>query len=121
MKPAPSDPDDGAPIERLRAATERILLCVPCSPLSSFSTSMRRRALIAALVITFLVGACSDTTSSTPAAQAHSSPLPSGLTLTCNRYQSSGSMGPLEDGRYVHYVCQNGKVTSWWVDDNSGT
>ena len=30
-------------------------------------------------------------------------------------------MGPLEDGRYVHYVCQNGKVTGWWVDDNSGT
>jgi hypothetical protein len=48
---------------------------------------MRRRAAIAALVITFLVGACSDTTSSTPAAQAHSSPLPSGLKLTCtDRY-----------------------------------
>lgn len=81
---------------------------------------MRRRADIAALVITFLLSACSDTTSSTPA-QAHSSPLPSGLTLTCtDRYQSTWSMGPLEDGRYVHYVCQNGKVTSWWVDDNSG-
>ena len=90
------------------------------APITVF-TSMRRRADIAALVITFLVGACSDATSSTPAAQAHSSPLPSGLKLTCtDRYQSSWAMGPLEDGRYVHYVCQNGKVTSWWVDDNSG-
>jgi hypothetical protein len=85
------------------------------------STRMRRRADIAALVIAFLVGACSNTTSSTLAAQAHSSPLPSGLTLSCtDRYQSSWSMGPLEDGRYVHYLCQNGKVTSWWVDNNSG-
>jgi hypothetical protein len=85
------------------------------------STSMRRRADIAALVIPFLVGACSCTANSAPAAQAHSSPLP-GLTLTCtDRYQSSWSMGPIEDGQYVHYVCQNGKVTSWWVDDNRGT
>lgn len=82
---------------------------------------MRLCAAIATPVITLLVGACSNTTSSTPAAQAHSSPLPSGLTLTCtDRYQISGSMGPLEDGRYVHYVCQNGKVTSWWVDNNNG-
>ena len=83
---------------------------------------MRRRAGIAALVITFLVGACSDTASSAPAAQAHSSPFPAGLTLTCtDRYQSTWSMGPVEDGQYVHYICQNGGVTSWWVDDNSGT
>jgi hypothetical protein len=83
---------------------------------------MRRRAGIAVLAITFLVGACSNTASSAPAGQAHSSPLPSGLTLTCtDRYQSSWSMGPVEDGQYVHYVCQNGNVTSWWVDGNSGT
>lgn len=30
-------------------------------------------------------------------------------------------MGPMEDGKYVHYLCQNGKVTSWWVDGNSRT
>ena len=82
---------------------------------------MRQVAAIAALVITFLIGSCSGIASSSPAAQAHSSPLPAGLTLACNRYQSSGSMGPLEDGQYVHWVCQNGKVTSWWLDNNKDT
>ena len=82
---------------------------------------MRLRASIATLVLTFLVGACSDSVNSTAPAQAHPTTLPSGLSLTCtDRYQSSQSMGPLQDGRYVHYLCRNGKVTSWWIDDNNG-
>ena len=86
------------------------------------STSMHRSAGIAALVIAFVVGACSNTASSAPAAQTHPSPLPFGMTLTCtDRYESFWSMGPVEDGRYVHYVCQNGKVTTWWINDNGAT
>ncbi len=83
---------------------------------------VRGHTNIAALVITFLVGACSDTASPAPASQRHPSPLPSGTTLTCtDRYHSTWPMGPLEDGQYVHYVCQNGKVASWWVVGNSHT
>jgi len=82
---------------------------------------MRRRPGFAAVAIIFLLVACSDTASSTPVAKAHSTPLPSGLTLKCtDRYQSTWTMGPVEDGQYVHYVCQDGKVTSWWVDGNGG-
>ena len=78
-----------------------------------------RLATIAALVTTVLVGACSGATSSAPAAPAHPTPLPSNLTLVCtDRHQSTVTMGPLEDGQYVHFVCDNGKVTSWWIDGN---
>jgi hypothetical protein len=53
---------------------------------------------------------------------SHPTPLPSGLALTCtNRYRSEQTMGPLADGTHVHFLCQNGKVTAWWIDHNSGT
>ena len=52
----------------------------------------------------------------------HPTPLPSGLTLTCtDRYTSEQTMGPLADGTHVHFVCQNGKVTAWWIDHDDGT
>ena len=87
---------------------------------------MRQVAAIAGLAITFLVSACSDTGRSNPAAEVKSTPLPSyhydnGASLTCtDRYLSDWSVGPVANGQYVHYVCQNGKVTSWWLDDNQG-
>ena len=31
------------------------------------------------------------------------------------------TMGPFADGTHVHFVCQNGKVTAWWIDHNDGT
>jgi hypothetical protein len=81
--------------------------------------TVRQVAAIAALAITFLVSACSDTGRSNPAAEVKSTPLPSGMSLTCtDRYLSDWSVGPVANGQYVHYVCQNGKVTSWWLDDN---
>ena len=47
--------------------------------------------------------------------------LPNGVTVRCtDRYLSTWTMGPLENGKQLHYVCQEGKITSWWVDDNSG-
>jgi len=53
---------------------------------------------------------------------SHPTPLPSGLTLTCtDRYTSEQTMGPLADGTHVHFVCQNGKVTAWWIDHDDGT
>jgi hypothetical protein len=53
---------------------------------------------------------------------SHPTPLPSGLTLVCtDRYPSEQTMGPLADGTHVHFVCQNGKVTAWWIDHNDGT
>lgn len=81
---------------------------------------MPRRAGIVSLVLTLVVGACSGTASSAPIAQTHPTPLPSGLTLSCtDHHLSTRTMGPLEDGQYVHYVCQDGKVSSWWIDRNS--
>jgi hypothetical protein len=51
----------------------------------------------------------------------HPTPLPSALTLACtDRYVSDQTMGPLADGTHVHFVCQNGKVTAWWIDHNGG-
>ncbi len=83
---------------------------------------MRRGAALAALVITVLVSACASTSGSTAADKVQRTPLPSGLALTCtDRYDSVWSMGPTADGNYVHYVCHGGKVTRWWVDENSGT
>ena len=74
---------------------------------------------MAAMVIALLVGACSDATSSAPTDHVHPTPLPSGLTLVCtDRHETTTTMGPLEDGQYVHFVCDNGKVTSWWIDGN---
>lgn len=53
---------------------------------------------------------------------SHPTPLPSGLTLGCtDRYTSEQTMGPLADGTNVHFVCQNGKVTAWWIDNNPDT
>ena len=53
---------------------------------------------------------------------SHPTPLPSGLTLACtDRYLSEQTMGPLADGTDVHFVCQNGKVTAWWIDHNDST
>jgi hypothetical protein len=53
---------------------------------------------------------------------SHPAPLPSGLTLACtDRHLSYQTMGPLADGTHVHFVCQNGKVTAWWIDHNDGT
>ena len=82
---------------------------------------MGRRAGIAALVTTLLMTACSASSSPRDAAGA-STPLPSGVTLTCtDRLQDSGYMGPLQNGKYVHYLCRDGKVTSWWLDENDTT
>jgi hypothetical protein len=81
---------------------------------------MRRGAAIAGLAIALLVSACSDAGHSSPGARTTPTSLPSGLVLGCtDRYQSEWSEGPIESGQYVHYVCENGKVTSWWIDDNS--
>jgi hypothetical protein len=53
---------------------------------------------------------------------SHPTPLPSGLTLGCtDRHVSEQTIGPLADGTHVHFVCQNGKVTAWWIDHNEGT
>lgn len=47
--------------------------------------------------------------------------LANGAVVGCtDRYQTAGSMGPLENGKYLHYLCHNGKLTSWWVDQNTG-
>jgi hypothetical protein len=47
--------------------------------------------------------------------------LANGAVVGCmDRYQNAGAMGPLENGKYLHYLCQNGKLTSWWVDQNAG-
>ena len=74
------------------------------------STSMHRSAGIAALVIAFLVGACSDTASSAPAAQTHPSPFPFGMTLTCtDRYQSFGRWGLLKTGDTFTMFVRTGK------------
>lgn len=82
---------------------------------------MGRRAGIAALMTTFLLSACSAAGSADNAAGA-ATPLPSGVTLTCtDRGQDSGYMGPLQNGKYIHYLCRDGKVTSWWLDDNDTT
>jgi hypothetical protein len=52
---------------------------------------------------------------------SHPIPLPSGLALICtDNYRSDHSMGPLEDGNYVHYVCDHGKVLAWWIDRDAG-
>jgi hypothetical protein len=81
---------------------------------------VRQHAAIAATAIAILVSACSGTERSS--AEATQTPFPSGLTPTCtDRYASSWSEGPLENGKYLHFLCRNGKVTSWWVDDNNGT
>lgn len=81
---------------------------------------MRPGAGIAALTIGFVFTACSS--SSAPLAKVDPTPLPSGVTLVCtNTYESSQSIGPLENGLYAHFLCQNGKVTSWWFDGKSGT
>lgn len=46
--------------------------------------------------------------------------LANGVTVGCtDRHLSSGEMGPLEDGKQLHYVCADGKITRWWVDDSS--
>ena len=82
---------------------------------------MRRGAGIVALVITFLVVACTQTNSSAPTARVAPTPMPSGVPMICtDNYQSSHSMGPLQDGLYAHYLCQDGKVTNWWFDGNGG-
>jgi len=53
--------------------------------------------------------------------KSHPIPLPSGLALTCtDNYRSDQAMGPLQDGNYVHYVCDHGKVLAWWIDRNAG-
>ena len=47
--------------------------------------------------------------------------LANGAVVGCmDRYQNAGAMGPLENGKYLHYLCQNGKLTSWWLDQNAG-
>lgn len=47
--------------------------------------------------------------------------LANGAVVGCtDRYQTAGMMGPLENGKYLHYLCQNGRLTSWWVDENTG-
>lgn len=53
--------------------------------------------------------------------RSHPIPLPSGLALVCtDNYRSEHSMGPLRDGSYVHYVCDQGKVLAWWIDRTNG-
>jgi hypothetical protein len=77
---------------------------------------------MAATAIAFLLSACSDPSPSGAAPKSTPTPLPSGLTLVCtDRYLSQRSEGPIANGKYVHFVCQDGKVTSWWIDDNNGT
>jgi len=80
---------------------------------------VRISAAIAATALAFLVGACSNPSSSISGPKPTPTPLPFGLTLHCtDRYMSRGWEGPIENGKYLHWVCQDGKVTSWWIDDN---
>ena len=47
--------------------------------------------------------------------------LANGVTVACtDRYTSTWTIGPLENGQQLHYVCQSGRITSWWVDYESG-
>jgi len=83
---------------------------------------MRHGAATAAIALTCLVAACSNPSPSSSAPKPTPTPLPFGLTLHCtDRYMSQGYEGPIENGKYLHWVCQDGKATSWWIDDNDRT
>ena len=84
---------------------------------------MRQRGLIAALVIgVAFVSGCDSGGSTTHAARVSPTSLPSGLIPVCTDTGTVDTTeGPLQDGKYLHFLCRNGKVTAWWIDDNSGT
>ena len=78
--------------------------------------------MVAGLITVALAGACSSGSSPAPIRSGTGSPPPlaNGVVPGCtDAYTSTISMGPLQDGTYLHYICENGKVTRWWIDNQA--